>query len=356
MKATTYFEDFLAEIRLPDALRTKAQKAHTRLRDLIESDDALKGLVVTTFLQGSYRRHTGIKPEPGKKCDVDVVVVTRIDRTKVTPQQALDLFKPFLEKHYKGQYRIQGRSWRIIDGDIELDLVPTSGPGSGTEAFLRQARGLDFLSELSDYAMDRERLLKLRESASDASWRDEVLWIPDREVQKWRETNPLAQIDWTFEKNDHTNGHYVNVVKVGKWWRRQAYAGKHPKGYPLEHVIGANCPDGIESVAEGFTLASESIVLAYKAHRQAGTKPKLLDHGVRTHDVFGRLTEREFAVFYDEVEGMAKVARKALEEENMAKSVAMWRSIFGDAFPEPVREQPFTARTEVSSVVPGRFA
>jgi hypothetical protein len=353
MKATTYFEEFLDAIRLPDDLRAKAKKAHTRLRALLELDEQLKKTIVTTFLQGSYRRHTGVKPEPGKKCDVDVVVVTRIDRNHVSPQQALDTFKPFLERNYKGQYRLQGRSWRIVDGEIELDLVPTSAPSAATESFLREAGSMDFLSDLGSYGDDLQRIQKLRESQSDGKWRTDVLWIPDREVKIWRETNPLAQIDWTIAKNENTSGAYINVVKVTKWWRKNAYEAKHPKGYPLEHMVGANCPDGIDSVAEGFVLSAESIVRAYQMHRAAGVVPSLQDHGVTSHNVLGRLSRKEFADFYDEVVGMAKIARVALDEPDAVASVTIWRSILGTLFPEPPK---YTERTAASSIVPGRFA
>ena len=64
--------------------------------------------------------------------------------------------------------------------------------------------------------------------------------------------DPLEQIAWTVEKNANTNDHYVNVVKAAKWWRAYKCDGKYPKGYPLEHLIGQNCPDNIGSVAEGF--------------------------------------------------------------------------------------------------------
>lgn len=353
MKVPTYFEDFLGAIRLPDDMRAKAKSAHTKLRELLESDADLERLVVTTFLQGSYRRHTGVRPDPDQKCDVDIVVVTRIDRTRVTPAEALNRFKPFLEKHYKGQYRIQGRSWRIIEGDSELDLVPTSASSEANEKFLREAAAAEFLSDLPDYRRDLERISKLREAQNEGKWRAEVLWIPDREIKIWRETNPLAQIDWTIGKNQKTNGNYVNVVKAAKWWRKTAYDTKHPKGYPLEHLVGANCPDGVETIADGFVLTAESIANAYENFRVAGKKPRLLDHGVTSHDVLGRLSIAEFAEFYDEVVSMARDARRALDEPNVVASIGIWRSIFGELFPEPPK---YAERTAASSIVPGRFA
>jgi hypothetical protein len=74
---------------------------------------------------------------------------------------------------------------------------------------------------------------------------------------------------------------------------------------------------------------------------------------VTSHNVLGRLTVKEFAEFYDEVLSMAGDARRALNEPDTAKSVALWRSIFGELFPEPPN---YTPRTERSSIAPGRFA
>jgi len=49
-----------------------------------------------------------------------------------------------------------------------------------------------------------------------------------------------------------TGGNYINVVKAIKWWRVENFEEpRHPKGFPLERLIGDCCPDGIESTAEG---------------------------------------------------------------------------------------------------------
>jgi len=354
MKASSYFSDLVAAIQLPDDLRQAAQKAHTDLRALLENDDDLKQIVTTTFLQGSYKRHTGTKPAKGENADVDVVAVTTINRAQTAPGVALNTFKPFLEKHYKGRYRPQGRSWGITVGKIDLDLVPTSAPGQATQLILKEAASSKFFDELGvDGGVDLGRLQELRKAATPEKWRPDALWIPDREAKIWRETNPIAQIDATVDKNDATNGCYLGTVKLIKWWRRIAYAGKHPKGYPLEHITWMNCPDGIESLAEGFTRTAESVVRAYKADRATQRVPSLQDHGVRSHNVLARLSPEDFAAFFDEVVVVAKAARAALDEPDLEKSVRQWRAIFGPEFPETPK---YSERKAVTSVVPGRFA
>lgn len=87
----TYFQDFLTNIRLPDSLKKALISAHTELREQLKSDDLTKDLLVESFLQGSYARSTCIKPAPGKKVDVDVIVVTNIDHDTVSAQEALEM-------------------------------------------------------------------------------------------------------------------------------------------------------------------------------------------------------------------------------------------------------------------------
>lgn len=124
----TYFDDFLKNIRLSEEQKKALVDAHTELRDNLNADASLSNLLVSTFLQGSYRRSTIIKPAAGQSSDVDVVVVTNISEEEYTPAEALDLFLGFLKEHYPDQYERQGRSWGIHLGKADIDLVPTSAP------------------------------------------------------------------------------------------------------------------------------------------------------------------------------------------------------------------------------------
>ena len=46
-------------------------------------------------------------------------------------------------------------------------------------------------------------------------------------------------------------------MKAIKWCVEKHTEPKHPKGFPLERLIGECCPDGIESVAEGMMKTLE---------------------------------------------------------------------------------------------------
>ena len=148
------------------------------------------------------------------------------------------------------------------------------------------------------------------------------LLIPDRDVQRWEHTHPLEQIKWTWNKNRSTNGHYVNVVKAVKWWRRINHATpKYPKGYPVEHLIGVCCPDKLDSVAAGVTTTLEGIAERYKIYAATEQTPFLSDHGVPDHNVMRRVSGKDFAKFHEQVCGAAKVARTALDADTVKEAL-----------------------------------
>lgn len=175
----------------------------------------------------------------------------------------------------------------------------------------------------------------MKRAASEEVWRLSPLRIPDRDANEWDDTHPLEQIKWTTAKNQSCNGHYINVVKAFKWWRRiNENLPKYPKGYPLEHMIGDCCSDSISSVAEGVTLTLEAIVSKYSLHAAAKTTPFLPDRGVPAHNVFHRVEGADFAAFYDEVSKAAAIARRALDADTLKESADAWRELFGDKFPK----------------------
>ena len=348
----SYFADFLHNIRLTKSQIDDCAAGHRVLRQRLNDDEELSADIVDTFLQGSYKRHTAIRPtSDGERSDVDVIVVTKMDSKQWTPQQALDRFKPFLERYYKGKYRAQGRSWGISLSYVDIDLVVTSAPSEATSAMYQTFFELD------------DEMLK---AAGDKEWKMEPLLIPDRKVGAWEKTHPLAQILATVRKNKETDGNYINVVKVIKWWKNALHPSpEHPKSYPLEHLIWTVCPDSIKSVAEGVVKTFEHIRDEYSWCVKCNMKPRLPDHGVPEHDVLARVTCDEFSEFYKLACEAAITARDAYDDEDVRSSVKKWRELFGEKFPPPPDDSGdtdddskggYTPRDSPSIIGGGRFA
>lgn len=376
MELPTAFADFLSEIGLQDNHISDLQRGHSTLRTRLENDIELNAIIVSTFLQGSYRRSTAIRPKNSSRADVDVVVVTTLDPETVSSAEAMERFVPFLDKHYEGKYIQQGRSIGIELTYVEMDLVITARPSADDVKQLRwpsvtASEPFDATNDwrlapswigLSERARRVDAVQILRKAQSESEWQGHPLLIPDIDLGTWEQTHPLAQIAWTRDKNSRCHGQYVRVVKALKWWRKTQYpSSKYPKGYPLEHLIGQNCPDSISSVAEGVTRTLEAIVSNYSGYAQAGLVPILPDHGVPKHNVLHRLSSADFADFYAQVSAAAPVARQALDAEDRDTSAQLWRALFGSAFPydEDAKSSVsggFTPRTQPTRITGSRFA
>ncbi|PRY73818.1 SMODS domain-containing nucleotidyltransferase [Alkalibacterium olivapovliticus] len=357
-EAKLHFIDFLKNIRLSKNQVQDLATGHKTLRKRLLNDENLSKVVQTTFLQGSYRRNTAVKPKNGSRSDVDIIVVTNIDHEKTTPQEALDKFVPFLEKYYKGKYDMHSRSIGIELSYVDLDLVITTEIENEQNLNYMKAedryiearlqKSLNIGNDSYEYS---EVYNSIFVNSTDSKAKDpDPILIPDRDKNTWEKTNPLAQINWTIEKNGSCNNHYINVVKAIKWWKKQHADPKYPKGYPLEHFVGEVCPDGINSIAHGVVEVFERIV---KNH---SVKPVLKDHGVPTHDVFARITDEEYAKFYVLVEEVSRQARDALEETDTSQSVTKWRELFGNEFPAPStlsneKNETFTERKLVTQQI-----
>lgn len=369
------FSTFLQDIRPTVAMREDLKTGHKTLRDRLDADENLSPLLVSHFLQGSYRRHTAVRPKGDRRSDVDIIVVTKLDENEYTPKEALGLFEPFLDEHYGGKWRPQGRSFGIELSYVELDVVPTSAPAEQEYGILQSdavtsgddiVKARDWRLHPSWLALDnrarRDARLLLDKASGEPEWQAQPLRIPDRDADEWDDTHPLEQIRWTRDKNSGCDGHFVNVVKCIKWWRLEHYTEPaHPKGFPLERLIGEHCPDGIESVAEGVVKTLEAIITSYATTAGTQGKPYLPDYGVPSHDVFHRITGEDFAAFLGQVKDGADLSRRALDSEDRTESGDLWREMFGPKFPKP----PNTGSTKKGRLTPptgpaapgsGRFA
>jgi hypothetical protein len=388
MEMPSYFRDFLNKIRPTKYQQDEMKTGHTTFRSRLNADKDLSAIIVSDFLQGSYRRSTAVRPKGENRSDVDIIVVTNLhEENYEDPKDAMKLFEPFLNQHYKDKWEPQGRSYGIKLSYVELDLVITSAP-SEADAEKLKSKSVRFSDELelapdwrlvSSWVPPGERINyfaqeSMRKAASEEEWRLSPLRIPDRDAGNWDDTHPLEQIRWTFEKNRSCNGHYINVVKSVKWWKRiNEKLPKYPKGYPIEHLIGDCCPNSITSVAQGVTETFEEIIRKYELIAEAKEAPDLRDHGVPDHNVFHRVTGEDFAAFYDEVGEAAKIAREAFEAETPKKSSDMWRELFGNKFPQapddgrkddsggsggsgPYINKGYTKREEASDPDPERYA
>ena len=288
MELAADFQTLLSSLQPGDNDVADAKAAHEKVRDQLRTDKEFKEAHKDTFLSGSYARHTAINDIN----DVDVICLVDIDKSGTEPELVLAWTQSILDKYYTKTKR-QGRSVgaQAAKG-VWLDIVPGT-PMNGD---------------------------------------DGPLWIPDRNAKEWVATHPKGQIQTSKEKNKSTDGYYVQIVKLMKYWRdRLPTKSCQLKSYILESLIHRSLAYP-SSHAVAVVDVLEGIEGSYGWYRDLGTMPTISDPAYPSVNVAKHWELKEFKDFMNQVKSAAGVARKALDNADESESRRLWRQIFGQQF------------------------
>lgn len=316
MATQSQFKKFLQDIEPSSTTKANARTAHTNLRKSLREDKDFKDHHVGTFLSGSYKRDTAIRPrvKDGNtdRPDVDIIVVTKHTLSD-KPAEVLDLLYRTLKKKYSNM-RLQARSVGIETSNADMDVVPIIAPNG----------------------------------------MDGTLYIPDRKLEEWLVTNPPGHTQWTTNVNKSSNGMFKPLVKLMKWWRKEnRTVNKRPKGFVIE-VITADCANLVETqYADLFLGTLEGIVSKYALAILLEQVPCIPDPAVPGNSVTDGMTFEAFKGFYNKAKAHAKLGREAQVEEDEKEALKKWREIFGDRFPAPVKSESKAASLLSSAAIPG---
>lgn len=298
MATKNQFTEFFKDIEPSPTTKGEASSAHTKLRKFLREHEDYKDVHIDTFLSGSYKRDTAIRPKikDGKlmKPDVDIIVV--VDYTlDDSPKEVIE----FLRKTLKaGGYNLvdppNTRSVGVYTDKVDMDVVPIIAP-----------HGLEG-----------------------------TLYIPDKKLDKWLETNPPKHTSWTTEVSKESNGTFKPLVKLFKWWRRESPTiSKRPKGFVIECIVAENMNYNEDSYEDLFLDTLENIVNNYESDILLETVPFIDDPGVSGNSVTDGMTFDAFKGFYDKVKSHLEIGRQAQTEDDAEKELKLWRNIFGERFP-----------------------
>lgn len=297
MTPNSVFQGFLRDIEPSATTKANASSAHTALRDFLSKHEEFGQVLEKTFLSGSYKRDTAIRPKVAEgeveRPDVDIIVVTN-HTLDDSPEAVVELLYKAVKDGYS-VVRKQQRSVGVETDKASMDVVPIIAPYG----------------------------------------EDGPFYIPDRKLEKWVETNPPRHTQWTTETNEAAGKRFKPLVKLMKWWRCESpTVSKRPKGFVME-CITAECMDKSEThYGELFAKTLEGVVCKYRVWIELGVLPHIEDPGVPGNSVTDGMTFAAFEGFYRKAEVHAKKAREALAEEDPEKSTKLWREIFGDRFPK----------------------
>jgi hypothetical protein len=288
VELTTEFKALVSAIEPKATHVTVAKRAHEKVREQLRVDDESKEAHKDAFLSGSYARSTAINDIN----DVDVICLLDLNQAITPPEVVLAWMQTILSRYYSATKR-QGRSVGVQAAkDVWLDIVPSTP------------------------------------IASDAG----PIWIPDREAHEWVASHPKGQISAAANQNKTTNGYYVQVVKLMKFWRdRLPRESCRPKSYILETLVYRTIGYPT-SHARAVVNVLEGIERTYGAFRDTNTVPSIADPGYSSVNVAKRWASSEFDEFMTEVQSAALIARQALDQSDEAASRRLWRRLFGNGF------------------------
>ena len=323
-KLNEQFKAFISSINPDSDAVSYAQEAHKPIRECLETQDEFKEFVDDTFLYGSYKRHTAV----GEIKDVDIVVLTNFDLAdeENTPESVLRRLKAALGRCYDDpenpQY--QRRSIRIDDP----------------------------LPEHEDVTMTLDIIPAVLKDEEDGP-----LLVPDRELKEWVLSYPKGHMSHTTSLNESSNGRYVPLVKMMKWWwgyqcevRQPDVERPKPKGFWIECLTGEMFDPDQKYWADHFIAVLENISSTYC---EINAVPDLADPGLENEKIKTSMTLEEFNAFLSTTDESLELAKKARDMEDPVESSVLWREIFGEKFPLYDQDETEESRELASSKPPG---
>lgn len=287
MSVSDDFAKFLSDIEPSSSTVREISTAQKSLRDYLSSHEEYSGRYQSSYLSGSYAKHTAIRPaKDDENRDVDIVVETS-HSTDDDPADVLEELRSALADASKyPTARVQTHSVGIQLSKLDIDVVP---------------------------------LAKQNES-----W-----YIGDAETGEWNRTNPKGHKEWSTEVNEEHDRKYKPVVKILKWWRREhcPEGSRWPKGITLEKMIADSFPEETGPYGDLVASVFRSMHDRCSDDLASGVVPFVDDPSLPGNNLAASYSIEDFREF----DGQLVSAVGLLDESGSTNEV--WRKILGDRFP-----------------------
>lgn len=303
MTPNARFIEFIKDITPSATTNARSKSAHTAIRNALISDEDYGESVLRTFLGGSYRRKTAIRPVAKggdtDRPDVDIYVVVEGTTSTCSPSDLVNDLYNALNRHRRALYITKLKRNRcsiaISTNKADMDVSP------------------------------------LLDRGHDGYYR-----IGNRNSGEWYATDPEAHTDWSAEVNADAGLRFNPMVKLMKWSRRQnPTISKHPKSIGLEALVAKHMPMNESHYGVLIHDTFDDIVAVYSLHSLLGTCPSLDDPAVNGGNLLGGVSGAAWSGFYDKVKYLRDEAAKALDADDQSVATKHWRRVFGPRFPSP---------------------
>lgn len=282
------FAKLKSRLEITQTEQNLASRRQNEIRDHMATRISLK----TSFLTGSYARHTKTK----KLRDVDIFLVVRDDGADAglrdqTPWSALSC----LQRHLADGYR---------------SPPPAIGRRSCTVEFSSTDEVPSF-----DVVLSFERT-------------EGGYWIPDRTCGEWIASDPSIHKTKATAKNADCAGRWIPVVKMIKGLNREWERPVRPS-FLLEVMA-------LDLIRAPFGRYQDEIVL-FLANAAQRIEDEWPDPAGLGPDVNSSMSDAEKRVAAQRLGEALAIAERAVDLEDdgtYAAAIAQWRELFGDRMPK----------------------
>ena len=303
MTPNARFTELIADITPSETTNSRSASAHTSVRDSLKSDEKYKDCIIRTFLGGSYKRKTAIRPVTKngdtQRPDVDIYIV------------------------------VQGFTWTKTPEDIIEDLFSALDRNRSELSITKLKRNRCSIAISTNKAdMDISPLLDRNSSG--------FYLIGNRNTDEWYETDPESHTTWSAQVNKDASNRFNPMVKLMKWNRREfPTKNKHPKSIALEALVAKHMSKSETHYGQLVHDTFDSIIDKYYINRLVGSCPVIDDPVIPNGNLLGGVSGDTFCAFYDKIKGFRDEAKKAIDAKNQDIATKHWRKIFGQRFPAP---------------------
>ena len=247
----TKFEQFRQEIELTPNQRQRIIDSHTHLR---QNNLIRLQYVSDSFLTGSYKRHTMIRPPN----DVDIFVLTNYSPSEVTPNTVLNKLKLDLRSSYPNSVVRQDKPCIVLDfNHCKFELTPAI-----------KVISQSFLETLGRTHRRENQFLKtlgggqFREGSQDA---DLGYYIPSEKENTWMKVESPRVLEEKLSKaNQRLNGMLTPLIKMMKVCKRYNNL-KAKKSFELEDIAinsllyVTDYRDGVQKLLRAYNWTNKSL-------------------------------------------------------------------------------------------------
>ena len=298
---TDNFRAFLKRINPSPTYEESASRAYNHIKQILENDQGMKELAPYIFLQGSYKRDTAIYTIN----DVDIVVLctnlyhppsnglgqsySRDDIFSIVAQaiMANDLYKD------KVRYTATSKCIKVMTS-VRLDVLP----------------------------------VVCHKGHNNVKHEPVIMYHPD--YAKWVKTYARYHQIRCSEKNAITNGNFIPVIKILKHLRdnTQGLSDLAPSFY-IECLLY-----DISNNRYGNPLAlaiAQVLVDIATNYTPDFVYTKGLSSPCKDRQIFSSLewTRKNYISFHKQVINWAKLAIKALKQEDKEQAITKWKRLLG---------------------------